>query len=123
MASGVIKQLPIRLICSMDLGYYKATATNVWEYIGTSITVPSGHMYIGKYDVGWNSGKPIGMGFHTSSSITSPYDAPRYAVTNGSLAVYDGTFALNPGKWYAFEMRSNIPGSANPHTFYYIDIG
>ena len=116
---NALNRLPKYRVIANGVGY-KATSTN-WEYTGTSFTVPSGHAYLVLCAPSYNTGKPVGCGIETASSIPSGYDAPRYYVGGGSTFSGRGSFFLLSGTYYYFEKRAGVPSLANAHYIYAID--
>lgn len=99
-------------------GTYKATTANTWEYTGKSFTVPSGHMYLVKLQLGWASGKPIGVGVHTSTNV-SGFPSWHFADSEG---VYNApVFLLYAGTYYLFEKRATVPSLTNTYWINAID--
>lgn len=102
---------------------YQGTKSNEWEYIGKSITVPSGHRYLLRLEQGWASGKPIGLGVHHTNDLSGANAIPRY----GSIESADGVlstpaFLLAPATYYVYTKRATVPSQANNYFCYFIDI-
>ena len=91
---------------------FKATAANTWQYTGLSFTIPSGHQYLTRVWEDWNSGKPIGVGFETSTAIGTK-GFPTYNFENANGFYTPPVFLLPAGTFYLFEKRATVPTSAN----------
>ena len=100
---------------------FKATAANAWQYTGLSFTIPSGHQYLVRPWMGWNSGKPTGVGFETSTS-TGTKGFPTYSFENANGFCTPPIFLLPPGTFYLFEKRATTPTAANTDYISFIDI-
>lgn len=99
---------------------YKATAANTWEYTKLSFTIPSGHQRLVRPWVGWNSGKPTGVGFETSTSMGTK-GFPTYNFENANGFYTPPVFLLPAGTFYLFEKRASVPTSANTDYVSFID--
>ena len=97
---------------------YKATTTS-WQYTGTSFKVPANHVYLVCLRCGWNTGRPVGIGLNTSTTLT---EEPEYAYENANTAWASPVFMLTPATYYLFAKRGSIPTTANSHWIYYLDI-
>lgn len=104
----------------VSLGSYQQSTANAWENTGLTITVPTDHMYIGVLECTWASGRPLGLGVNTSSSLLG--DVPNQAHENGGEGTLAFTVALYPGTWYVFTKRSSVGTSANSYYFRRIDV-
>lgn len=100
---------------------FKATTTS-WEYIGKTITVPTGHIYLVLLMVGWASGRPIGIGLNAASTIGAPGFPERGYIENTNGVYWSPTFFLTAGTYYVFCKRATVPTANNPHHAYAIDI-
>ncbi len=80
---------------------YAFTAADTWEYTGLSIIVPEGHLYILRILQAYNGTKPLGVGVHSATTISS-WNAPSYNVQspNTSQACNSGTFILPENSTY-----------------------
>lgn len=88
-------------IAPIEDASYAYSAGDTWSYTGLSVVVPTGHVYIVQIIQTYNGSRPIGIGVHTTTTITS-YNAPAYHVQSGSTsqALARGTFLLKAGTWY-----------------------
>lgn len=104
---------------------FKGSVANDWEYTGTSITVPNRHIYIVDILTGYNTGRPIGAGLHTSATIAAAIGAPYYRAesTNANDATMRmPLFLLLPGTYYYFEKRATVPTTENSHAIRGFDL-
>ena len=100
---------------------YQAITTG-WEYVGASFTVPSGHIYLVMLTAGWTTGKPIGLGINSSSSLGS-VGVPDYGfVENSSYAGRTPLLFLSQGTYFLFCKRATVPTGNNNHSAYAIDV-
>lgn len=100
-------------------GSFKGTVANAWEYTGTTLTVPSGHIYLVYMVPGFSTGRPLGAGLHTSNTIAASVGAPYYraeSVNTSDATSRTPLFLLGPGTYYYFEKRATVPTAANSHT-------
>lgn len=97
---------------------YKNTTANAWEYVGLSITVPTGHRYLVRCTQGWNSGKPIGMALHTATSgmLTYTHESANDAVMGTPM------YMLDSGTWYLFTKRATVATAANIYAVTILDV-
>lgn len=102
-------------------GSFKATAADTWQYNGGQFTVPSGHIYLVRPDLGWSSGKPVGVGLNFSTTIGAP-GFPYFNVENANGFYNCPTFLCFPATYYMFEKRATVPTAANPYYINAIDI-
>lgn len=86
------------------------TEANQWFYTTISFTVPAGHYYLTYVNVGYNAGKPIGIGIHNSSTIESVLGAPIFCHEN-SYVGGSPAWLLSPGTYYLFCKRAGSSGS------------
>lgn len=107
-------------------GSFKGTVANAWEYTGTSITVPNGHIYLVYFVPGFSTGKPIGVGLHTSDTIPTAYGAPLFRAESenaNDALMRTPLFVLGSGTtYYYFEKRATVPAAANTHTIAGFDL-
>lgn len=99
-------------------GSFKGTVANDWEYTGTTLTVPSGHIYLVYMVPGFSTGKPIGAGLHTSDTIPTAYGAPIFRAESENASDAIGRtplFVLGSGTYYYFEKRASVPTGSNSH--------
>lgn len=92
----------------LDEGSYTTTTANAWEYTGFSITIPSGHAAILTANTTYNNGRPYGIGFNTSSTVSSTFGAPAMNIQSpsSSQAVVRATFLVQSGTYYLFNKRA-----------------
>lgn len=100
---------------------FKATAANTWQYTGLSFTIPSGHQYLVRPYIGWNSGKPTGVGFETSTSMGTNVP-PTYIFENANGFSTPPVFLLPAGTFYLFEKRASVPTVANTDYVSFVDL-
>lgn len=86
------------------------TVANEWFYTTLSFTVPVGHIYLVYVSVGYNMGKPIGIGLHSSTTISSAIGAPEYT-HEASYVGQSPAWLLSPGTYYLFCKRNGSSGS------------
>lgn len=113
------KQMPkaIQLVSSKT---YQGTKSNAWEYVGQSITVPSGHYYIVLAIQTYTAGRPIGIGLGTATDQNPPI---YIATSSGSSeTLYRGTFLVSAGTYYLFTKRAAVPSAVNTYNVWAIDI-
>lgn len=109
----VLKRIP-RWITLESGTAYATTTANTWEYTGISVTVPTNHVYQLQVQMTYNSSRPIGIGFHGSTSIATAYSAPLYNShsESTSIACCMTGFILQAGTWYLFTKTAGT-GSNN----------
>ena len=100
---------------------FKATAANTWQYTGLSFTIPSGHQYLARPWMGWNSGKPTGVGFETSTAMGTK-GFPTYNYENANGFYTPPVFLLPAGTFYLFEKRASAPTAANTNYVSFVDL-
>lgn len=110
-----IKNLTQRIVS------FKGTAANTWQYNGVSFTIPSGHLYLVRPTLSWNTGKPIGVGFDSSSAVGSS-GFPAYNFENANGFYVPPVFMLYTGTYYMFEKRASTPTTANTTYVNFVDI-
>lgn len=105
---------------------FKGTVANAWEYIGASFTVPAGHIYVVQLQTNFASGKPLGIGLNSSTSISSAYGFPDLTCCESANGCNRGTAVLSGGTngmtYYVFCKRAAVPSTANIHTVAGLDI-
>lgn len=93
---------------------------NTWEYIGYSLTIPSGHIYLLTFSTLWTSGQPSGLGINASQTLSG--NVPSY-MKEGDVIYDTGTVTLLGGNtYYFFSKRSTLPTVVNPYRIKYLDI-
>lgn len=95
---------------------FKGTKANAWECTNISFTVPSGYIYVVGVTQTWASGKPIGIGLGTSTSLSVPNIALQ------AEPVTRQTFLLAAGTYYIYTMRETAPTANNTYNVYAIKI-
>lgn len=103
----------------LTLGQYQQAAANQWEDTGLTITVPTGHVFLGELSSGWSSGKPIGLGVNQATSLTG--GQPNFCIENENAVLAIDTF-LYPGTWHVFTKRASAGTTNNNYYYRYIDI-
>lgn len=98
---------------------YATQVADAWEYIGLSITVPSGHTYILNVTCDWQIGKPLGLAIGTSSSGTPDI---RYESNGTDSVMLTGAIFLQNGTYYVFAKRGAASQTQNNYTVTYLDI-
>lgn len=103
LLTRIVKRIP-RWVVLENGTTYTTTAANTWEYTGISVTVPTNHAYLLQVQTTYHNTRPIGIGFHGSTSISSTYGAPLYSEQSSSTSVACciADFILNAGTWYLF---------------------
>ena len=77
---------------------------NVWQNAGLTVTVPSQCVCFAWIYAGWNKGRPIGLGFHTETTL--PSSGPvRQANEVGQQ--FSPLWALTTGTYYTFVKRDS----------------
>lgn len=111
------KPTRVKKVDTITVDYQNATA-NAWEYVGLSVTVPTGHRYLVRCTQGWNSGKPLGMALHsaTSGHLTYTHESANDAVMGTP------TYMLDSGTWYLFTKRATVATAANVYAMTIADI-
>lgn len=84
---------------------YSTTTANAWSYTGLSFTVPTGHVYVARINTSYTNGKPIGIGVHTSTSLTTAITAPIHNIEN-SLGIQNVTCLLTASTYYVWSKRA-----------------
>lgn len=110
-----IKNLTQRIVS------FKGTAANTWQYNGVSFTIPSGHLYLVRPTLSWSTGKPIGVGFDSASSVGAS-GFPAYNFENANGFYVPPVFMLYTGTYYMFEKRASTPTTANTTYVNFVDI-
>ena len=100
---------------------YKATAANTWQNNGTTFTVPDGHAYIVRGQLGYTSARPVGVGFNASSTLGG-IGVPQHCYENSSGLVNSPCFMLFSGTYYMFEKRVAVPSNAENNYVYIVDL-
>lgn len=85
-----------------------------------SVTVPSGHVYIVQAQTTFVSGKPTGIGFHTTTTLSQTTPITFYGDGTNYCAM--GTFMLTPGTWYLCDCRATAPSQANAYYVRGLDV-
>lgn len=102
---------------------FKGTKANEWEYIGKSITVPSGHVYFVRFQTNYASGRPLGVGVHSNSTGSGTGFYPYQGVAECSDGMnISPVFMLTPSTYYVYYKRATIPNTANTHHAYCVDV-
>lgn len=95
---------------TITTGNYANTEANAWFYTDISFTVPAGHVYLVKAVVGYTAGKPIGVGLHTATTISSAVGVPYFSYES-TCVTQSPTWLLQEGTYYLFCKRSGSSGS------------
>lgn len=103
------------------LGGYKQLTTN-WEDTGLQITVPAGHVYVGVVDGGWSSGKPVGLGVNSSTTLTGGVPNQARVAVDSNDVVFAITVVLYTGTWNVFTKRAAAGTANNNYYFRYVDL-
>lgn len=100
---------------------YAFTAANTWEYIGLSITVPDGHLYLLRIVQTYSGTRPLGVGIHGANTISS-WNAPSYNVQSPdtSQACGSGTFIL-PANSTHYIYGKAVGANTNKFSVYGLD--
>jgi len=99
---------------------YKVSST-AWSYCNLSFTVPVGHIYLASGYAGWSSGKPVGVGIHTASTLGNE-GYPRYSVYDANGMMQTPYYVLPNGTYYLFEKRATVPSANNYHAIFVLDL-
>lgn len=106
--SAIMRRIPIfKLVAS---GSMANSVANQWFYTTLQFTVPAGHTYLVRVNAGYNTGKPIGLGLHNSTTVSAATGAPIMAV-EGSYTSYSPVWLVNEGTYYVFCKRAGSSGS------------
>lgn len=97
---------------------YASSTINAWEVTNLSFTVPENHIYIVEVAQTYSSGKPSGIGLHSSASMTQGAPVMSATETTGKYMTR-GTFFLRPGTYYICTLRANT--GTNTYNVYGLD--
>lgn len=101
---------------------FKATSTS-WQYIGKSFTIPNGEAWLVFMTCGFNSGRPIGGGFNSSTTLQTALGIPDRGYFEDSNGVTRTPMLyLSTGTYYCFCKRASTPANNNNHSVYAIKI-
>lgn len=105
-----IKQLLTRILDRLPkLISQTVTYTNSgtdWEYIGLTFTVPANHIYVVRVNSGWSTGRPTGLGVHSSASLGSLANPASCQLVAGAWLSPAWIFVA--GTYYVFVKRESV---------------
>ena len=97
---------------------YKATTTN-YEYVGISVTVPSGYVYLVYFIAGYSTGAPTGIAICNSSTTCSAATVIyEHLPTSPLYGRNTPAYFLSAGTYYMWAKRASVPSSENGHAAY-----
>lgn len=119
MAESVIKK-PERHGWTAVSKSYTTPSANAWVNTGLSVTVPDGHIYVARARQGWNSGRPIGIGFNRGTLGSG--QSPDYTLYNpdSGLTAYMLAAVLDTGTWDLYTYRGST--GTNTYWIYWLDV-